>query len=236
MSFREASLGNVTVKHQARRGFSLRRALRRDDGWNFMEATMSVVLLTIVFLGLTITLLAFREWMTRAWTIRVMDQYANDIASHFHFMLTNTREITQDPSQYGLGAFNMKVVNFDFSDPYDFVKGITNYHYSARPNLGIFRADGNTASNKLQVDFPPPGWKNQHKFVFTEFGCWLGSPPSEMRSNAFDSSMVKIALSIQYQRPRRVEGSGGILQNRTYTLEKHYLISGFMKNYGLKLE
>ncbi len=217
-----------------RKFFSLKRGLRRDEGWNYMEATLSVVMLTVVFLGLTITLIAFREWMTRAWAIRVMDQYANDVASHFHEAFENAHNIGPNPPQYGLGAFWMSVVNFDFSDPYSPFVDSTIYQYSARPTSGIYRAISNTASQKLDPGFPPQGWNNKHRFIFTDFG-WEGPYQELGRSYAFSYPMARVHFSIHYQRPRQVEEPNNVV-NRNYDLEKKYVISGFMRNYGLTVE
>jgi hypothetical protein len=218
-----------------RRRFSLTRGLRRDEGWNFMEATLSVAILTVVFLGLTITLIAFREWMTRAWAIRVMDQYANDIASHLHRQLALAHSFQPENGQYGLGAFNLSVINFDFSNPYHPFKDSTVYHYSARPNEGIFRAMNNSAALKLDPDFPPDSWSKSNRFHFTQF-TYQGPYNQEIgRTPAFAYPMVRIYFSINYERPRTVELPQSY-DNRSYELEKRYVISGFLKNYGLSLE
>ena len=45
--------------------------LKNDAGFTFIEATISVVLISLIFLAFTISILAFREWTDRSWTIRV---------------------------------------------------------------------------------------------------------------------------------------------------------------------
>lgn len=218
----------------AGRWFSLRGGLRRDEGWNFFEATLSVVILTVVFLGLTITLIAFREWMTRAWAIRVMDQYANDVASALHERLTTSHRIGFSPPQNGLGSFWVSVLNYDFSNPYTPFLDSTIYTYSAKPIWGVSCAQGNSGPVRIDPGFPPPGWTGKHKFTFTDFG-WQG-PYQEMgRTSSFSYPMVRVYFSILYQRPRKVELPKTVV-NRTYDLEKRYVISDFLKNYNLKVQ
>jgi hypothetical protein len=200
-----------------------------------MEATLSVAILTIVFLGLTITLIAFREWMTRAWAIRVMDQYANDLAAHFHRQLSNAHSIGYENGQYGLGAFYLTVNNFDFSNPYTPFTGTTTYHYSARPSEGVYRAIDNGATLKLDNQFPPSSWSKTNKFHFTQFS-YLGPYNLDYgRSTGFTYPMVRINISIMYERPRSVELPHSY-DNRSYELEKRYVISGYLKNYNLQVE
>jgi len=57
----------------------IRHRLRRDEGWTFIEATLSIVIMSIMVLGLTIVILAFKEHLERSWAVRMMDQYGNDV-------------------------------------------------------------------------------------------------------------------------------------------------------------
>ncbi len=213
----------------------LRRTVRlqKDDGFTFIEATISVVLLTIVFLGFTVTLLAFREWMDRAWAIRVMDQYANDVLSNLDATMRIASGITLNQNQYGLGSFSLSVPQFNFDNTLLPVLTTNTFTYSAKPTEGVYVAQNNAAPQKLDKDFPPPNWKTgrkQHKFTITEFR-YTGTPPWNVmgRQPYFYESMAQIYLAIKYERPRSVETPFGF-QSRKYELKKRYMVSGFLKN------
>ncbi len=218
-----------SISFTASRKSGLMKVLRKDGGWTFVEASFSIVLLTVVFLGFTITLLAFREWMDRSWAIRVMDQYANDLISDLEKKLRLASNIWQNPPQYGLGSFALSVYNLNFNDPYNVLQDSTVYAYSAKPSDGVFIGTGNTAPQKFDADFPPANWNKKHKFTFTEFyypGPWI----EPGRQPYFTNSMVQIFFTIHYERPRTVETPGGS-QSRKYELDKRYSVSGFMKNH-----
>jgi len=72
-----------------------RLTAQRDEGWNFIEATFSVVLLSIVFLGFTISILATREWMERRWAIRLMDEYGQNIMVRADSLMREASSFTQ---------------------------------------------------------------------------------------------------------------------------------------------
>jgi hypothetical protein len=183
---------------------------------------------------LTITLIAFREWMTRAWAIRVMDQYANDVAAHLHKQMALAHSIGYETGQYGLGSFYLSVINFDFANPYHPYIDSTIYHYSARPQAGIYRAIDNGAALKLDPSFPPTSWSKTNKFHFTEF-AYQGPYVLEPRTSSFAYPMVRVYFSVNYERPRTVELPHSY-DNRSYQIEKRYVVSGFLKNYGLPFE
>lgn len=208
--------------------------MRKDEGFTFIEATISVVLLTIVFLGFTVTLLAFREWMDRAWAIRVMDQYANDILSNLDATMRIADGITLNQNQYGLGSFSLSVPQFNFNNTTLPVLTNNIFTYSAKPTEGVYVAQNNAAPQKLDKDFPPQNWKTgrkQHKFTITEFRYTGTQPWNTMgRQPYFYESMVQIYLSIKYERPRTVETPFGF-QSKKFELKKRYMVSGFLKNH-----
>jgi hypothetical protein len=199
----------------------LLRVLQREEGWTFVEAVFSLMLLTVVFLGFTITLLAFREWVDRSWAIRVMDQYANDVMSHLDAKLRLTSNISSNPSQYGMGAFRLDIPNFNFSNTTQIVMPPTSYNYSCRPTLGVYYGEGNVASQKLDPDFPPSSWGNEHKFVITNFSYSLWNNPQ--LSPTFTQSMVVVKLAITYERPNAGEPT-------RYKMKKEYTLAQFIKN------
>jgi len=68
--------------------------LKRDSGWTFIEATLSIVVMSIMILGLTIVLLAFREHLDRSWALRAMDQYGNDALEMLTHEMRNGVDVT----------------------------------------------------------------------------------------------------------------------------------------------
>jgi len=70
----------------------------REEGWTLIEATISVVIMAIMVLGLTIVLLAFREQLDRSWAVRVMDQYGNDVMEDLTHDLRNATDVVVRPS------------------------------------------------------------------------------------------------------------------------------------------
>lgn len=206
-----------------------KKLLGSDQGWTYAETIVSMVMLTIIFLGFTVTLLAFREWINRSWAIRVMDQYANDVMSDIEANLRRASRITQNPAQYGLGSFTVEVDSILNYYPALFLQ-TRRYTYSARPNFGIYKAIDNTAPQKIDPDFPPEDWENSHRFVFTEFSYPGPYVVPNTANNYFSDGMVRVYMSIRYERPRKEETSMGI-QNRKYTLFKRYSVSIYMKNF-----
>ena len=68
--------------------------LRSEGGWTFIEATLAVVIMAIMVLGLTIVLLAFRDHLDRSWAVRAMDQYGNDALEMLTHELRNAVDVT----------------------------------------------------------------------------------------------------------------------------------------------
>ncbi|MFH1863217.1 MAG: hypothetical protein ABH878_10455, partial [bacterium] len=160
---------------------------RRDEGWTFIEATFSVVLITIVFLGFTVILIAFREGLQRSWAIRVMDQYANDFISQLDSTMRLANNIWPNPPQYGLNSFSLSILQHN--DYYQVIDS-TVYTYSAHPQQGIFRAKSNTAPTPFDPVFTHEKWADdKHRFTIEDF---LFSFPSatENRSVFFKESRI----------------------------------------------
>ncbi len=89
-----------------------KNGVRSDSGWTLLEATISVVLISLIFLGFTVSTLSFREWMDRSWAIRVVDQYANDVLSNIDSLMRVGIEITGGPTN-GISYFTIKVISSD---------------------------------------------------------------------------------------------------------------------------
>lgn len=200
---------------------------RNDEGWTFIEAAFSIVLLTVVFLGFSLTLLTFREWMDRSWAIRAMDQYANDLMSRLNQLLLLGSNIGTYPNQYGLGSFWISVYNFQ-EYPQFVILDSTVYSFSAQPTNGVFVAEGNAAPEPFVEDFPLEAWEDEHRFVIEDFGYQAYYDPA--RSQNFNESMGQIFLTIRYERLGGLDFLTGA-QNDEYMLRKNYRIATFMKNH-----
>lgn len=72
---------------------SFRAKMAGDEGFTFIETILAIVIMSILTLGLTITLLAFKEQLDRSWAIRVMDQYGNDVVERFTHEMRNAVDI-----------------------------------------------------------------------------------------------------------------------------------------------
>jgi len=208
---------------------SLLKPARRDEGWTFIEALFSVVLVTVVFLGFTITLLAFRELLERAWAIRVMDQYANLLVNDIQRKLRTGTAISLNPGQYGLGSFMFTVPNYNFKNVNDPLQFNTSFKYSANPGQGIMIGVDNTAPQQFDPEFTHEGWTSLHRFSVVAFEYDPNAFNQAGRLPYFYQTMAQITFTLRYDRPRQVETPGGSV-NRTFSLEKSYTVSGFMKN------
>jgi len=203
----------------------------RDEGWTFIEAALSVLLITVVFLGFTVALLAFREMFNRAWATRIMDQYASDFSAELRKRLRSASSIALDPAQYGLGSCRIIVPIYDFrSTMGNVVFGDTTYHFSVHPTEGIRIGLNNTPPQQYDWEFTHPDWKQKHIFHVTLFNYYPGAYMEPGRQPYFYESMAKIRFRIRYERPRKVEAPQG-LTSMEYVLEKDYTVSGFMKNH-----
>ncbi|RJP79811.1 MAG: hypothetical protein C4524_04605 [Candidatus Zixiibacteriota bacterium] len=197
-----------------------------------MEATLSMVMLSILFLGFTVSLLAVREWMNRHWAIRVMDQYAHDFMSHLDSQFRRALAIEQAPPRYGLGSFRVKIANYNFTNLQEPVQGISSFVYYTNPNQGIYIGVNNGGGQKFDDRFPPEGYSDlndRHQFIFTEF-TYPGPYTELNRESYFREPMAQVRFSIRYQRPRKVMVNGGLV-NRTFAMTKQYRMAGFLKNY-----
>ncbi len=197
-----------------------------DEGWTFIEATFSIVLISVVFLGFSITLLNFREWMNRSWAIRCMDQYANDFMSHLDNLMQYGTNMGTNPNQYGLGSFWISITNFN-QYPFE-VLDSTLYSFSAKPTEGIFVAAGNSAPVPFDQDFPLDEWKYKHRFTIEDFHY---EPFFELnRPPLFNQAMGQVYLTIRYERLGGLDFLSETFMDE-YSIVKEYRIATFMKNH-----
>lgn len=205
----------------------IRAKLARDEGWTFIEAILAVVLISIMVLGLTIVLLAFKEHLDRSWSIRTMDQYGNDVVERLTHDLRNAVEVTVRN-----GPGNTHKIEVESLDP---------WHKSIIHST-VWRADPNRARifmGRELVDptFPPTmmgiGESFQVvQFTLTQFGAAMPEGQWEhrdarARKDEFLNAAWDIHLVLRYNRT----ASAGRDNNWTY--EKEYFNRVYMRNKNL---
>jgi hypothetical protein len=203
--------------------------LVREDGWTFIEATLSVVIMSMMILGLTIVLLAFREHLDRSWAIRVMDQYGNDVIERLTHELRNAVDVTVRP-----GGPNTNRIEVKYLDPW-----VHDLFHTTQ-----WRADLRT--NQILLDnrpidpkFPPrmPGRGERYvieRFTLTPYGQ---STPNDWehrdmynRSDNFMKATWEINFKLLYVRNAIDAG------DRNWTFEKEYFNRVYMRNKNLAVQ
>ncbi|HHE46706.1 MAG TPA: hypothetical protein ENL08_03250 [Bacteroidetes bacterium] len=200
----------------------------RDGGWTFVEAMLSVVIMSIMVLGLTIVLMAFREHLDRSWSIRVMDQYGNDVIERLTHELRNAVDVSVRNS-YG----NTQEIIISYLDP-----NCLDRTYKHR-----WRADLHT--NQIKVDnapidpfFPPrkPGRGESYQilqFTLTKFGVLTPNPDenreAHFRNQAFLNATYDIRFKVRYNRNAINPGE------RNWSYEKEYSNRVYLRNKNLPI-
>lgn len=223
----------------------MKRWLPRDEGWTFVEATLSIVIMAIMVLGLSILLMAFREHLDRSWAVRVMDQYGNDVVERLTHALRN--------------AINVKVVtrvnNFEVQvDDIDVIN-LDNINLD-RTYLNRWRADLRavqvrsegkpTRPGLLAIDpnFPPRRlgrgeWFEIKRFTLSQYGkdfggkegpIWLNeSVDSWSRTKPFNEATYLIRFALAYHRNAINPGE------KSWKYEKEYNNRVYMRNKNLPI-
>jgi len=202
--------------------------IHRDDGWTLVEALISVVLISILFLGFTISVLAFKEWMTRSWALRVMDQYANDVVSSINERLEVAFGIHQLPPQNGLGRFQLDLLDINLYNTQEIDS--TKIIFSAHPQQGIKISEGNAAPKNIDPSIPFDEWWGEHNFIVKEFSMTPGTVLYPTTSNLYQQASLLIRLRFQYERIHMVDTDEGVVKE-SYFVYKDYCVSAFLKNY-----
>jgi len=191
------------------------KAVRSGErGWTFIEATIGVVLASILMLGLTLTIMAMRETIDRSLSIRVMDQYGNDMMRYFENKLENAWSFVRIASG---SSGQMDHFEIRFTDPRTGYQTINRYRATV--------ADGIYCNNqRLDPQFPP-----QHIRAGKPFGV-LG--PSEAftvtrftasnvfrrgDSEVFSNSTVELTLSLRYIKRGTDPGEPDYIRDMTYS-------------------
>jgi len=213
---------------------NLKRRLGREEGWTFIEATLSVVLISIMILGLTIVLLAFREHLDRSWGLRVMDQYGNDVVERLTHELRNATDVTV---RHQINNPSRKIDRIDvkFLDPYVHNLYHTNYWRADLRNARILVNN----NNEIDPTFPPrqPGRGEYYviqNFSLTPFGGETPNRPNELereesfrRKPEFVESTYDITFTIRYNRSALRAGE------HNWFVEREYRNKVYLRNKNL---
>ena len=194
---------------------------RGEHGWTFIEATMGVVLVSIIVLGLAVTMLAMRDTVDRSLAIRVMDQYGNDIMSHFQKAFETANQYESIPSQ---SSGQMDHFQLIYIDPFNGTRTI--HRYLATRAQGVKRDN-----TRLDPQFPPRqirtdngiGVLSQNEsFAIIRFTAV--EAPRQGNSVAFSHGAIRVSLTIRYTREGINPGESD------YTRDMTYSTLCFMKN------
>lgn len=206
----------------------LRTTYRRDEGWTFIEATIAVVIMAIMVLGLTIVLMAFREQLDRSWAVRVMDQYGNDVIEQLTHDLRNAVEVTSREA-----AGNTSRVDVRYLDPVRHDNFITSRW---RADLRYVRIERD--NEPIDPSFPPrqPGRGESYEIVRFTVKNWENGADtpnrwervdSFRRDPAFQAAAWDIRFTLRYVRQAIEPGE------RNWTVEKEYFNRVYVRNQNL---
>ncbi|MDP8239022.1 MAG: hypothetical protein P9X24_08020 [Candidatus Hatepunaea meridiana] len=201
---------------------------RNDDGWTFIEATLTVVIMAIMVLGLTIVLMAFREHLDRSWAIRVMDQYGNDVIEELTHELRNAIDVSTRPSRGNTHEIDVVVLD---------------KYYANRTSTVRWRADLRTTQIKrdnepVDLLFPPRqlGRGESYEirqFTLTKYGVLTPNieehRDSQYRSDSFNDATFDIRFILRYNRLAINPGE------RNWNFEKAYFSRVYMRNKNLPI-
>lgn len=205
---------------------ALRVDYRRDDGWTFIEATISIVIMAIMVLGLTIVLLAFREQLDRSWAVRVMDQYGNDVIETLSFDLRNATEVTV---RGGVG--NTSRIDITYLDPvrHDLFL-LTRWRADLR-NVAISRDN-----EMVDPTFPPRQLGRGESYEIVEFTLkpyGTDSPNDWERADSFrrKAAFLNAAWDLRFKLryTRRAIDAG----DQNWFTEKEYFNRVYVRNMNL---
>lgn len=223
----------------------MKRWLLRDEGWTFVEATLSIVIMAIMVLGLSILMMAFREHLDRSWAVRTMDQYGNDVVERLTHALRNAINVEIVPriNNYDLQVDDINVINLDNID-------------LDRTYLNRWRADLRSVQVRAEdkpdrpglqaVDplFPPRRlgrgeWFEIRRFTLSEYGkdfngkegpIWSNeNADSWSRTETFNESTYLIRFALAYHRNAINPG------DKSWKYEKEYNNRIYMRNKNLPI-
>lgn len=204
----------------------IRKHLARDEGWTLVEAILTIVVMSIMVLGLSIVLMAFKEHLDRSWSIRVMDQYGNDVIEKLTHDLRNAVDVKVRNDRG-----NTQRIDIKFLDPYVHDKYDWKYYRADTRNCKVY-----VNNSPLDLTFPPtsPGRGELYEivqFTLTPYGQLTPNAQERQdsfrRNDAFNSATWDIRFRLRYTR-RAVEPG-----ERNWSYEKEYYNRVYMRNMNL---
>ena len=199
---------------------------RRDDGWTFIEATISIVIMAIMVLGLTVVLLAFREQLDKSWAIRVMDQYGNDVIEQLSHDLRNATDVSV---RNGVGETSR--IDVTYLDPIKHRLFLTAKWRADLRNTRITRE-----SEPVDLTFPPRELGRGETYEIVEFilSPYGSNTPNEwerrdsfQRKKSFLDAAYDIRFKLRYTRQAIEAG------DHNWAVEKEYFNRVYMRNKNL---
>lgn len=200
----------------------------REGGWTFIEAILSVVIMSIMVLGLTIVLLAFKEHLDRSWAVRVMDQYGNDVIEQLTHELRNAYDVQVRSENQDFDRITIVEV-----DKFNELK-----HYER-----LWYADQRTGQIKRNHDaafvdryYPPRRLRRGESFTITRFklvpfGRGTNDRDealeAQRRNKSFVNATYNIELTLRYTRGAVDPG------HRNWFFEKTYHNRVYVRNMNL---
>lgn len=207
--------------------FRLMKHTKRDEGWTFIEATLAVVLVAIMVLGLTIVMLAFKEHLNRSWAVRVMDQYGNDVVEYMTHQLRNAVDL--DVRSAGRNTHRIDIIHTD--------RYIENLRRTTRVRADIRNAQI-LVNDRPTIDpnFPPRRMARGEsyeivKFTLTPYG--VDTPNSRerddrfRRNDKFQNATYDLNLTLRYNKSALKPGQ------RNWSYQKEYHNRIYIRNMNL---
>jgi len=182
-------------------------------GWTFIEATIGVVLASIIVLGLAVTMMAMRETVDQGLAVRVMDQYGNDMMAHFQNVFETATSFVPIASQ---SSGQMDHFEIHYVDPFSHVDTI--HRYQATREHGVKRDN-----QRLDPQFPPNPMEHGRAFgvlgpneSFAVIRFTAEEAPRQGNSEAFSDGAIRITLSIRYTKESTDPGEADYVKDMTY--------------------
>ncbi len=200
--------------------------IARDDGWTLMEAVLTIVVMSIMVLGLTIVLMAFREQLDRSWSIRVMDQYGNDVIETLSHDLRNAVDV-----DVRRGVGNTNKIDIKFLDPYHHDR-----FHEKNYRVDIRNARVLVNNDPIDRSFPPtqPGRGEYYeiiRFTLTPYGVSTPNPAEHQDSYRRNENFINATWDIRFKlRYNRLAVNAG---ERNWSYEKEYRNRVYMRNMNL---
>ena len=200
----------------------------RDEGWTFIEATLTIVIMSIMVLGLTIVLLAFREHLDRSWAIRMMDQYGNNVVEQLTHELRNAIDVNVRHD-----AGNTDQIDITYLEPL----------YLDRTYTRRWRADLRATQIKVENEpieklFPPkrPGRGESYQilqFTLSPYGDRTTSRELKERQDSADRSQPFLEATYEIRFKLRYNRNAINPGDRNWSYEKEYFNRVYMRNKNL---